>query len=352
MFSNSLYRSLWVAWMTLILAPPNLTSTTPATLYYVATTGSDVTGNGSRAHPWATIEHAIDAIPDGAEVWVADGTYGPLSTTREFARPTIVRAEHRYNAVLETDHRSAVQATGARHLVFQGLTIRRNSDAASPWPLVQLSTVSSIIFDDNVLRGSQSNELVRIDRGSDSVLFVGNLFMTDDLSTRWQLAISGSQEVTAKDNLFVMNLSADGGQDVTEENTGAIYIDATLEFPDSRALSISSNVFLNWQGTYLRVGSASAPVYAARELTVTNNVFVGNNSTSLRAAFMMAGATDVSITNNTLSGGLSSTSCVVDSTRGAAPRSQSASQTISGRWMACESFREMPRTQTLPYSGT
>ena len=62
----------------LIVTTPILCSTYPSHLeqgsLYVARTGSDK-GNGSRKHPWATIQHAADMAKAGATVHVAAGTY-------------------------------------------------------------------------------------------------------------------------------------------------------------------------------------------------------------------------------------------------------------------------------------
>jgi hypothetical protein len=44
-------------------------------VWYVATTGSDSTGNGSEDFPFATIQHGIDESIDGDSVLVAAGTY-------------------------------------------------------------------------------------------------------------------------------------------------------------------------------------------------------------------------------------------------------------------------------------
>jgi len=45
------------------------------TTYYVAKTGSDTTGDGSQAKPWASIQKAADSIAAGSSVHVAVGTY-------------------------------------------------------------------------------------------------------------------------------------------------------------------------------------------------------------------------------------------------------------------------------------
>lgn len=51
--------------------------------YYVATTGSDTTGNGTQGNPFKTIQHAVDVIPSDlgsytANVIVANGTYNEV----------------------------------------------------------------------------------------------------------------------------------------------------------------------------------------------------------------------------------------------------------------------------------
>src|SRR5439155_26223306 len=49
--------------------------------YYVSTTGSDSTGNGSSSNPWATIAFASTQIGPGSTVHVEAGTYtGSFST--------------------------------------------------------------------------------------------------------------------------------------------------------------------------------------------------------------------------------------------------------------------------------
>ena len=83
-------------------------ATTPAwsVSWHVATTGSDVTGDGSAANPFATIQHAIDVSSNTDQVLAAPGTYtenvnfhgkrvrltavdGPGVTHIEAAAPTV-----------------------------------------------------------------------------------------------------------------------------------------------------------------------------------------------------------------------------------------------------------------------
>jgi len=56
---------------TLLQPASNLVSAgvhAPQATYHVATGGSDLTGNGSLATPWATITHALNNVPDGSTI--------------------------------------------------------------------------------------------------------------------------------------------------------------------------------------------------------------------------------------------------------------------------------------------
>jgi len=46
----------------------------PPTHYYVAIKGDD-SNEGSEAHPWRTIQHALDNVPDSGTIRVNSGTY-------------------------------------------------------------------------------------------------------------------------------------------------------------------------------------------------------------------------------------------------------------------------------------
>ncbi|MGM0586899.1 MAG: YCF48-related protein [Bacteroidota bacterium] len=50
-------------------------SSADVTIYYVATDGSDTSGDGSINNPFATIQHAIDQASDGDKIEVAAGSY-------------------------------------------------------------------------------------------------------------------------------------------------------------------------------------------------------------------------------------------------------------------------------------
>lgn len=60
---------------------------TPTTQMWVATDGSDETGDGSADHPFATIQHAIDLATPGTAVMVKAGTYQEALTIRTSGDP-------------------------------------------------------------------------------------------------------------------------------------------------------------------------------------------------------------------------------------------------------------------------
>ncbi|PYQ18307.1 MAG: hypothetical protein DMF81_25295, partial [Acidobacteria bacterium] len=75
-----------------------------STTYYVATYGSDTTGDGSLMKPWATIEHALGAIPDGSTILVRPGTYnGRVRLQRVCTLGCTIRAEVPYQAALRNN---------------------------------------------------------------------------------------------------------------------------------------------------------------------------------------------------------------------------------------------------------
>src|SRR5947209_12176020 len=78
---NRLNRLFWLLILAVSLSLTGVSSAS-ATDYYVSTSGSDSSGDGSAAHPWATIAYASTRIGPGAIVHVAPGTYTGSFNTR------------------------------------------------------------------------------------------------------------------------------------------------------------------------------------------------------------------------------------------------------------------------------
>lgn len=55
-------------------SPPSLPPEQAGRIYYVAVDGSD-SGDGSAAHPWATLQHAVESVAPGDAIVVGEGEY-------------------------------------------------------------------------------------------------------------------------------------------------------------------------------------------------------------------------------------------------------------------------------------
>jgi hypothetical protein len=64
----------------------------PGTTYYVSTTGSDDTGDGSYSNPWKTIQHAVGQVASGDTIMVATGAYDAF-TVADKANINIISTE-------------------------------------------------------------------------------------------------------------------------------------------------------------------------------------------------------------------------------------------------------------------
>ncbi len=89
-----------------------------ATDYYVATTGSDTTGNGSQTSPWATIDKAGTAVQPGDVVHVAPGTYfGKVTVSASGTSGAFITyvSDTKWGAVINCNTVSPCQDSSAFH---------------------------------------------------------------------------------------------------------------------------------------------------------------------------------------------------------------------------------------------
>ncbi|MCB0213362.1 MAG: hypothetical protein KDJ52_28725, partial [Anaerolineae bacterium] len=72
--------------------------------FYVATDGSDSSGDGLEGNPWATIGHAIQQIPDNSTILVKPGTYsGEVQLDEAFEQGITIQSQVPYQARLRHD---------------------------------------------------------------------------------------------------------------------------------------------------------------------------------------------------------------------------------------------------------
>jgi len=130
----------------------------PAGGYFVSTTGND-TGSGSLSDPWLTLQHAADAAPSGATIYVRGGTYGPFSISRSgltftgySGEPAVVKG----SAAAD----DAVHIEGVTSAVLSYLTVTGNVVQYGSGIKVESSsgvTLSHLIVHDNTSFGIRTN---------------------------------------------------------------------------------------------------------------------------------------------------------------------------------------------------
>jgi hypothetical protein len=174
-------------------ANPPIEKIAASTTLYVATTGSDATGDGTVGNPWATLAKAIDYLKDKwingdvtVTIDVAAGTYTATSTTN-----------------LSHPCGSRITITGATPLSRTLSSIVSSSGSAFNWTLVlQLNSVAGISAGDFILIRSTSGgtlpEMVRgchkiasVDSGNNRVTIASN----HSHSTAPSGAVTGSVDI-------------------------------------------------------------------------------------------------------------------------------------------------------------
>lgn len=279
-----------------------------ATTYYVATDGSDTTGDGSNGNPWATINHARATISDGDTVMVKDGTYtGSVSFGRTFTKLTTFRAQNPYKARL-TMSSGRVSVYGGQNLSIEGFEIYGQPGHSEYLIHVSWATTQNVTFKDNIIHDSYDNDLIKVNDRVKNVNFTGNLMYNPFPSVSQGnelMDINTVTDIRLEDNIF-LNDFAWSGRTSNNQLHPLILIKNSGSQKTSERFQVHRNIFLNWDGRpdqpFLLLGEDAKPFHEAEDVLIENNLFIGNSDVPIEAAFGVKCAKNVTFRANTIAG--------------------------------------------------
>lgn len=311
-----------IAWLLVWLSACGVSSLQAATYYVDYHTPKRWGGTGSADKPFARIDEALLAVPDGSLLLVRPGDiHHRVRLVGNFTQGVTIRSEVPYQARIIHD-RLAVACfhtnRGCSGITLEGFEIRHASREAQPL-VIQIDgggsdQVRNITLRDNIIHDSFNNDLLKINNGAYDILVEGNLFYNQGASDE-HIDVNSAQGVTIRNNIFASAYSADRNRDIGQGSSYIVVKDSNNQedpFLGASRINISANVFINWQGSaghnFILLGEDGKPYYEARDILIENNLMVGDSGQRMRAAFGAKGVEQVIFRHNTITGDLPSSS--------------------------------------------
>jgi hypothetical protein len=301
---------------------------------WVAPSGDD-RNRGTRSAPWATLEHAVEAVPDrGCTVWFESGIYtGSHEIERRFRERTLFRAVEPYRAVLENDGTILDIGDAASRMTFRGFRFRQTPGASGVAVYVSggegpKPAPNHLTFANNIFHDAFDEDLLKIRSRARAITVRGNLFYNQG-SNEQHIDVNSVTNVVIEGNIFFNDFEASGRR-VDGSTKHFIVVKDSNEGADglegSERIAIRRNVFLNWQGgeeSFLSIGNDGKSYHEAERVWIENNLLIGNGRDEVNAPLTVHGARDVVFANNTVVGNMPSDAYAFEvDVKGRNPRNQ------------------------------
>lgn len=236
------------------------TATAATVVRLVSRTGSD-TGDGSRLHPWRTIQHAVDAAPRGALIVVRGGRYAGFTMTR----PGLAVAGAWGESVVVTGGPNVVLIRGVVGATIRNLTI---TGAPRRWGAgIRVESSAGVVIERDTIRDNHSFG-IKV-RASSDVTIRGNDIHGND--TGIELSAVGDGIIVRAnqihDNDSMVTSSRGGNGIVFTGSTGRVTVTGNRLW-GNRAPHLSDPGY----------DGGAFEVYAASNLWIEDNVLWDNNN--------------------------------------------------------------------------
>ena len=264
---------------------------------WVATNGDD-TNPGTETQPLATLQAAENMVASGGTIKVKDGVYnGQTEFDERWTSEVTVEPEHPLRVRLQHDG-VVVKINGASNLRLEGFDITASGTSTGDG-LIFVDWANGLFAEDiiigrNYIHDAQpdestgSGDLIKLSQGTDDVRVDENVFANQGEGEQ-AIDVNSVTNSEIEDNLFFTDYpdaSPGPKQFIVIKDSGGS-TDGRLGSED---IKVTRNLFMNADGqdneTFaVQVGNDGKPYYEAYDVSITNNLVLGNSSSNVGRPF-------------------------------------------------------------------